>query len=46
MIDVEMSFAQAEQDKPRLAPLVGLTMAAVLSAGLWAVLVVTVAKLV
>jgi hypothetical protein len=46
MIDVKMSFAQVEPAKRRLAPLLGLGMAAVLSAGLWAVLVVAVAQLV
>lgn len=41
MIDAEMSFAHVSPaPRRRLAPLVGLGVAAGLSAGLWALLVV------
>jgi hypothetical protein len=49
MIDAKMSFAQVEAAVParvkRLAPLLGLGLAAVVSAGLWGVLALTVTRI-
>lgn len=46
MIDAEMTFVSVDAAAPargkRMAPLVGLSLAAVLSAGLWAGLALTV----
>lgn len=49
MIDAEMSFAHRASAVPsgkRLAPLVGLGLAAGLSTGLWALLALGVARLI
>lgn len=49
MIDAEMSFARVEAVAParakRLAPLLGLSLAAVVSAGLWGALALTVTRI-
>lgn len=49
MIDAEMSFAHVAPASPpqkRLAPMVGLGLAAVLSSGLWALLATAVMRLI
>ncbi|AHI88517.1 hypothetical protein EIB18_00840 [Caulobacter vibrioides] len=47
MIDAKLSFAPIESvSARRLPPLAGLALAAVLSAGLWALLAVAIAQLV
>lgn len=49
MIDAEMSFAHvacAPPPRKRLAPLVGLGLAAGLSSGLWALLAIGVMRLI
>jgi hypothetical protein len=49
MIDAKMSFARVEVAVParakRMAPLLGLGLAAVVSAGLWGALALTVARI-
>lgn len=49
MIDAEMTFvsvdAAVQTRGKRMAPLVGLGLAAVVSAGLWAALALTVSRL-
>ncbi len=49
MIDAEMTFASvdavASTRGKRMAPLIGLGLAAVLSAGLWVALALTVSRL-
>lgn len=47
MIDANMSFAHVESGRgKRLAPLVGLGIGAMVSAGLWALLVIAAIRLV